>query len=271
VIDAIWVCYHSNLRSDALRDFLVPYRIHQDVAQNLLGCRYPSRMPRDAELESFMSDYRPYDYWDYRVNDLLLGEDEPASNRLLDEEGNPLRHPGSKTLQGLAAIAAALHKYGLEMRPEHLEKAVWWLKDWKMHRVGWWPTINASVDLHQSMQRLKESVAFKKDGALALRHSYISHFFALFAGIVAAGALAAWFGESGWGARAGWTVGFFVLAAFAAAFRDSARDIWQKQDRRYFLQCLRLCKCTEDPLDAGLFAFHPKPAKPEPNRLRFLS
>lgn len=38
---------------------------------------------------------------------------------------------------------------------------------------------------------------------------------------------------------------------------DTARDIWQRQDRRYFLQCLRQARCTEDLLDAGLFAHHP--------------
>ena len=39
--------------------------------------------------------------------------------------------------------------------------------------------------------------------------------------------------------------------------RDQARDHWQHQDRRYFLQCLRAARCTEDLLAAGLFAYHP--------------
>jgi hypothetical protein len=204
-----------------------------------------------------MSDYRPYDRWDYRVNDLLLGEDEPPDNRLLDEDGQAVRHANSGSIKGLSAIAATLDKYGPQMQPQHLEKAVWWLKDWKMHRSGWQRTISAPFDLHQSMERLKQSASFKNDGVKARRYSYASHLFAVLFGIAALGAFNAWFDVSSWGSRVGWTFGVLILSGLTAAFRDTARDIWQRQDRRYFLQCLRLCRCTEDLLDVGLFAYHP--------------
>lgn len=211
-----------------------------------------------------MSDYRPYETWDYRVNDILLGEDEPPENRLLDEYGQPVEHARGGSLAGLAAIAAALDAHGQQMLPQHIEKAVWWLKDWKMHKSGWYRRINSHVDLHREMERLKQITSFRKDGARARRCIYASHLFAVLFLVVAAGALNSWIGEgSGWGARIGWTVGALLLAGLAAAFRDTARDIWQRQDRRYFLQCLRLCRCTDDLHDAGLFAYHPDTEKVE--------
>lgn len=205
-----------------------------------------------------MSDYRPYDCLDYRVNDLLIGDDEPPGNQLLDEDGNPLSRTGDKSLEGLAGVAAALDKYGPAMKPEHLEKAVWWLKDWKMHRSGWYRTVSAMTEFYQAMGGLKNSPEFKRDGKRARHFSYGSHLFALFTGVFAALALHAWFGDSGWGGKIAWTIGALFLAAVTAWFMDTARDIWQQQDRRYFLQCLRKSRCAEDLLDAGLFAYHPE-------------
>jgi hypothetical protein len=203
-----------------------------------------------------MSDYRPYDQWDYRINDLLIGDNEPLDNQLLDENGKPTLRPGNKSLEGLADLAAVLDQYGPDMKPEHLEKAVWWLKAWKMYRSGWYRTVSAAAEFHQSLEHLKGSAAFAHDGKRARSYSYGSHLFALLTGIAAVLALNAWFGDSGWGGRVGWTIGALFLAGLTAALRDIARDIWQKQDRRYFLQCLRLSRCTEDLLHAGLFAYH---------------
>jgi len=205
-----------------------------------------------------MSDYRPYERLDYRINDLLIGDDEPPGNQLLGEDGNPLLRTGDKSLEGLAAVAAALDKYGPDTRPEHLEKAVWWLKDWKMHRSGWYRTVSAVAEFHQAMERLKNSPEFRRDGKRACRYSYGSHLFALFTGITAAFALNAWLGNYGWGGKIGWTLGALFLAGLTAGFRDMARDSWQQQDRRYFLQCLRQSRCTEDLVNAGLFAYHPR-------------
>lgn len=205
-----------------------------------------------------MSDYRPYERQDYRVNDLLLGADEPPGNQLLDEDGRPSEQANTESLKGLAAIAAALDAHGQQMHPQHIEKAVWWLKDWKMHRSGWYRTVSAPFDLRQSMEKLKLSSSFKKDGKRARSYSYASHVLAVLCALAAMGAANAWFGEpSSWGSKIGWIIGTLFLAGLTAAFRDAARDIWQKQDRRYFLQCLRLCRCTDDLLDAGLFAYHP--------------
>lgn len=205
-----------------------------------------------------MSDYRPYDWWDYRINDLLIGDEEPTGNRLLEEDGTPAPRRGNKSLEGLAAFAAALDRYGPEMTPEHLEMAVWWLKDWKMHRSGWYRTVSASAEFHQAMERLRISREFRRDGIRARRYSYVAHLFALLTGVCTAFGLSAWFGESDWGERAAWTIGAFLTAGLTAGFRDAARDVWQRQDRRYFLQCLRQSRCTEDLLDAGLFAYDPQ-------------
>lgn len=204
-----------------------------------------------------MSDYRPYDRWDYRINDLMIGDEEPLDNQLLDEDGNPKKRPDNKSLEGLAALAAALDRYGPNMKSEHLEKAVWWLKDWKMHHSVWFRKINDSTEFHQAMERLKISSQFKRDSKRARRYSYGSHLFALLAGVCAAFAVKAWIGDYGWIGSVGWTMGALVFAGLTAGFRDEARDIWQLQDRRHFLQCLRQSRCTEDLLDAGLFSHHP--------------
>lgn len=203
-----------------------------------------------------MSDYRPYEHCDYRINDLLIGGDEPPGNRLLDEDGKPKPRPGSKSLEGLAAMAAVLDQYGPDMEPEHFEKAVWWIKDWKRHRSGWRRAVNAGAELHQSMERLKCSTEFARDGRRARRYSYGSHFFALLTGVAAVLALDAWTGNAGSASKLGWAIATLFLAGLTAAFRDVARDIWQRQDRRYFLQCLRLSRCTDDLLDVGLFSYH---------------
>ncbi|MCQ8116998.1 hypothetical protein [Methylomonas rosea] len=205
-----------------------------------------------------MNEYRPYDGWDYRINDLLIGEDEPPGNQLLDEDGNPSTTIENKSLEGLAVLAATLNKYGPDMKPEHLEKAVWWLKDWKMHRSDWYRSVNAMAEFHQTMESLKNSLEFKRDGKRARLYSYGSHLFALISGVCAGFALNAWLGESGWVERIALTIGALSLALLTAGFRDTARDIWQQQDRRYFLQCLRQSRCTEDLLHAGLFAYHPE-------------
>jgi len=171
-----------------------------------------------------MSDYRPYDSWDYRINDLLIGDEEPLGNQLLDEDGNPTTRPGNKSLEGLAALAAVLDRYGPDMRPEHLDKAVWWLKDWKMHRSGWYRTISAIAEFHQAMERLKSSPEFKRDGKRARRYSYGSHLFALLTGIGTAFALSAWLGESGWGGKVGWTIGVLFIAGLTAGYMATARS-----------------------------------------------
>jgi len=51
--------------------------------------------------------------------------------------------------------------------PEHLEKAVWWLKDWKMHRTNFHQKVNSSAEFYQAMQRLKSTPQFLRDGKTA--------------------------------------------------------------------------------------------------------
>jgi len=214
-----------------------------------------------TNLDLIMSEYRPYERWDYRINDLLVGEDEPLNNQLLGDNEKVAQRPPNESIKGLAAIADALDSFGQEMTPEHIEKAVWWMKDWKMHRSGWYPKIDSDIELQQSMEKLKSCVAFRKLGVRAKRYSYGSHLFAVLSGVAALAALNVWTNDSSWAPRIGWALGFAVLSILTVAFRDTARDIWQEQDRRYFLQCLRLCRCTDDLLQAGLFAYHPKTEK----------
>jgi hypothetical protein len=201
--------------------------------------------------------YRPYEGWDYRLDDLLIGEKEPPDNRLLDGDGNPIRRPGDKGVEGLAALAAVLNRYAIEMTPDHLEKAVWWIKDWKRSQSGWYRSISAETDFYKAQERFKASPEYKRDGRNALGYNYGSHLSAALTGVLAVIALFAWLDHSGWMARIGWTIGALFVGLLTAGLRDTARDIWQRQDRRYFLQCLRESRCTIDLLNSGLFSYHP--------------
>ena len=202
-----------------------------------------------------MANYRPYNDYDYKIDDHEFRHEAQGWNQLLDDgEVNPeLTNASTK---GLAAIAAALHQHAPNMKPEHLEKAVWWLKDWKAARVGWYRTTTAGMEYNQFMSGLKQQQEFKAAGKRARRYSLGSSAATAVSAIVWAGVVMM-FGEAGaW--AGGWTWGAAVLAlftwAFGTALTERARDIWQLQDRRYFLQCLRAARCTEDLNDAGLFA-----------------
>lgn len=203
-----------------------------------------------------MSDWRPLDTSDYLADDLALGPDAPPTNQLLDRDGEPSKDLTEPSLQGLAAIAAALDRHAPSMTPQHLEKAVWWIKAWKAARAGTYRRIEDGAKFHRQMSGFKESKFFKRSASRARRLSYVSHLFALVAGIAMLGALQAWLEEGEWGGKTMWTIGLLVSAALAAGFRDAARDVWQQQDRWYFLQCLRSAQCTEDLLDAGFFSHH---------------
>lgn len=204
-----------------------------------------------------MSGYKVYDSWEYRINDRLLGDEEPEGNRLLDDDGEPATYLTGSSTAGLAAIASAIHKHASTMQPEHLEKAVWWLKDWKANRAGWYRKMDDLHTFAKTLQSLKTKPEFLADGRSARRYSLGSHMVALMAGIAFAITLNAWLDGGSWGAKIGWGIGTLLFAAITSALRDTARDIWQRQDRRYFLQCLRQARCTEDLLDAGLFSHHP--------------
>lgn len=205
-----------------------------------------------------MSEYRPIDQLDYKVNDTLIGEDEPPQNRLLDEDGRPNPEIRSKSLQGLAVIAAALHEHAPDMNPEHLEKAVWWVKDWRMHLLRRYRSETRSFEFHQVMEAQKNTSEFLHEGNRARWYSYGSQVVAALFGIAAATAVWAFVGDQGWGMRTGLTVLALFLASLTAGFRDTARDIWRIQDRKYFLKCLRLARDTEDLSRAGFFAYHPR-------------
>jgi hypothetical protein len=200
-----------------------------------------------------MSDYRAYERWQYRIDETLVGEDEPESNQLLDEDGlarsfqNP-RHAG------LAAIAEALDKHAEHLLPDDLEKAVWWFKDWQMGRVGWYRRNDAAFQYAQAMRDLKETRDFRRFEKRARRYILGSHFAAAAAVALLAGVVATW-SDPGWWVLA-WGLGTLVMLGLASGWRDSAGHEWQVQDRQYFLGCLRKAECVEDLMDAGLFAYH---------------
>ena len=204
-----------------------------------------------------MSDYRPFDQWDYRLDDNLFGEGEPPLNQLLGEDLKP--HPDlcGSSVRGLAAIASVLHEHAPKMKANHLEKAVWWLKEWKSCSLKRYRTQARSFEYRQMMEAQKNTAEFLRAGKLALRLSYGSQAFATLFGAAAVVTLVLFLEDYGWGVRSGALAATLIFAALAAGFRDSARDIWQLQDRKYFLNCLRLAEDTEDLLDAGLFALHP--------------
>lgn len=199
------------------------------------------------------SDYRPFETWNYRLDDSLLGEDEPEGNRLLDDEGNPRYSAGA--LGGLSAIAAALNKHGNDMTADQLEKAVWWLKDWQMHRQGWYRKATGVFDFAKRMGEFKESAEFRGYEKRARRYIRLAALTAIVAGVLLALVVGTW-GESGWLWRLGWSALALITAGLASGLTDTARQQWQTQDRIYFLNCLRNAECTEDLLDAGLFAHH---------------
>jgi hypothetical protein len=200
-----------------------------------------------------MSDYRAYERWQYRIDETLVGEDEPESNQLLDEDGlarsfqNP-RHAG------LAAIAEALDNHAERLLPDDLEKAVWWFKDWQMGRVGWYRKNDATFQYAQAMRDLKETRDFRRFEKRARRYILGSYFTAAAAVALLAGVVATW-SDPGWWVLA-WGFGTLVMLGLASGWRDSAGHEWQVQDRQYFLGCLRKAQCVEDLMDAGLFAYH---------------
>lgn len=136
----------------------------------------------------------PPDPGAYLVDDFLSGAGAPSGNWLLDGDGVPFPDPINRSVAGLAALAAAIHKHAAAMEPVHLEKAIWWLKDWKMHKSP--PPWRTPQDFHLEMERLKQTTRKHKP-----------------------------------------------------------------DDHLYFLQCLRLARCTSDLLDAGLFAPLPADSK----------
>lgn len=200
-----------------------------------------------------MSDYRAYERWDYRIDETLVGEDEPESNQLLDEDGfarcyeNP-RHAG------LAAVAETLEKHAADLSPDDLEKVVWWLKDWQMGQARWYRKNDAVFQYAQAMRNLKETRDFRRFEKRARRYILGSHFVAVAAVVLLAGVVATW-SDPGWWVLA-WGFGTLAMLGVASGCRDSARHEWQVQDRQYFLGCLRKAECVEDLMDAGLFAYH---------------
>ena len=197
------------------------------------------------------NEYRPFECWDYRVNDQLLGEDEPLGNRLLNDNGSPAYEQGG--LGGLAAIADSLHRHGTDMTADQLEKAVWWLKDWQMTRQGWYRKVSGTFDFAQRMRGFKEASEFKGYEKRARRYIRLAALAAVIAGALFALVVGTW-SDSGWLWRIGWGVLTIMVAGLAAGLTDTARLQWQLQDRIYFLNCLRAAECTEDLLDAGFFA-----------------
>ena len=221
---------------------------------------FPSRGRAAAFLYDWLktgaivADYRPYDDWDYKLDDQVFGDEQRAWNQLLtDDEPNPLLT--DRSARGLSAIAAALHKHGPHMKPEHLEKAVWWIKDWKAARVGWYRTATASMEFSELMNGLKTTKEFLASSRSASRYSIAaSAVTALFGVVVVTVAMLFFNGAGGWWTWGGVLVALFTLAC-AGALTERARDIWKLQDRQYFLKCIRAARCTEDLNEAGLFAF----------------
>jgi hypothetical protein len=164
-------------------------------------------------LEAGMSDFQVYDSWEYRINNNLMGDDEPKGNQLLDEDGEPATYLTGSSAAGLAAIASAIHKHASSMQPEHLEKAVWWLKDWKAHRAGWYRKIDDQHTFAKTLQSLKIKPEFLADGKSGRRYSLSSHAVALMAGVAFALALNAWLNGHEWGPKIGWSIGTLLLVA----------------------------------------------------------
>lgn len=201
--------------------------------------------------EAQTREYRPFEHWDYRVNDHLHGDDEPQGNQLLNDDGNPAYEQGG--LGGLAAIAAALNQHGTAMSVDQLEKAVWWLKDWQKAQRGWYRKVSGTFEFARRMRGFQETSEFKGYEKRARRYIRL----AAVAAVAAAGLLAILVGtwsDSGWLWRLGGGVLTLMVAGLASGLTDTARLQWQLQDRIYFLNCLRAAECTEDLLDAGFFA-----------------
>ena len=203
-----------------------------------------------------MNDYRPIEVCDYELNDDEggYGADAAPGNQLLTDDGTPNLDVHGESSQGLAAIAAALHKHAADMTPAHLEKAVWWLKDWKMHQRRFNRTPFSYTDFHASMERLKTSSEFLGAARSAKRFSLGSHVTAMLFGVCASVSAVAFYSEAEWPLKWGFAVLALFFAGWTTQLRDRARDFWQTQDRKYFIQCLRLARCTQDLNETGLFA-----------------
>jgi len=196
----------------------------------------------------------PYDDWDYKLDDEAFGDEQRAWNQLLtDDEANPLLTDRSS--QGLAAIAAALNKHGPHMEAEHLEKAVWWLKDWKAARYGWYRTPTSSMEFNQLMNGLKTTKEFLAASRSASLYSFGASAVTALFGVIAVIVVMLFINGAGDWWKWGGAVLALITLGWANALTEKARDIWKLQDRQYFLKSIRAARCTEDLNAAGLFAF----------------
>jgi hypothetical protein len=200
-----------------------------------------------------MGDYRVYDRSDYRVDETLIGEAEPQGNQLLDEDGGARPYDNPRHA-GLAAIAEAIDKHAVDLSPDDLEKAVWWLKDWQMGQARWYRKYESTFQYAEAIRALQKTCDFLQFEKRARRYILTSHFAAAGAVVLLLGVVATW-SDRGWWVLA-WGFGALVMLGLASTLTDSARREWQTQDRQYFLSCLRKAECVEDLIDAGLFAHH---------------
>ena len=53
---------------------------------------------------------RPFDQWDYKINDVLIGADDPPDNNLLDADGSVIQRPENKSVEALPAISGTTFK-----------------------------------------------------------------------------------------------------------------------------------------------------------------
>lgn len=204
------------------------------------------------------SNYRPLDVSDYCIDDNPSRQNAGPSNRLLNDDGHAV-HTTDGSVSGLAAIAAALDRHAPFMTPEHLEKAVWWIKEWKAHRLRRSRLIDDGAKFFQSMQVAASSPELNALRRRARLWMLLSHALAFIGLVLAFAAAASWFvGDPSWSKRVGLTAGALVFAALTGAAHDMVMRAWQTQDRVYFLHCLRASRWTEDLLDAGLFAHDPR-------------
>ena len=204
--------------------------------------------------EGTMLDFRPYETTDYRVND--LAGDSPQ-NLLLDLTGEPLPPSSGPGVAGLAEIAAALHRHASDMTAEQFEKVVWWVKDWKMHRSGSTRSGNSDAEFRRSMDALKATSEHRRYDRLARTYTWISHFAVVAALLMLTGAGAAWASQFQWQLVLTAVVGAGAFLLAATYCHGAVRKQWKEQDRSYFLQCLRLSRCTQDLGEAGLFQHQP--------------
>ena len=191
------------------------------------------------------------DTYDYRVNDNIY---DSENNRLLDDEGDVnqgLRDPQAKRL---AALASTVHQHESHLTDDQIEKVVIWLKRIKQTRQGpsrW--SSQGYAAFYRELEALKtkpEQVKMQKDASWAAVRSNLLSLVVL--ACVLLFLLLYNLETSKWWSAIPGMLGWYSFDMMQEQTKKSF-VIAKEQDRRYFMESMRLATNIDELNEAGFF------------------